>query len=147
MNEKYPENPNCAETHVTFRIVADDLEPNEISIALRMLPSASARKGGPSALLKSRKAPVSRVGLWMLMSEGNVDSTNLEAHLDFILDQLDSAKDQIKQMAKDQEKRVEFHCYWMSETGQGGPVLSVEVLKRIVALGADLDFDIYFAGE
>lgn len=147
MIDVFDENLNCAETHATFRILADNLEPEEISAALRILPSTSARKGEPNPLLHSARPLPCRTGCWMLTSEERVTSTNLEAHLVFLLDQLEPERRKIKELSKLDDTRVELHCYWMSETGQGGPFLSANVLERIVALGVDLDFDLYFAGE
>jgi hypothetical protein len=36
-----------------------------------------------------------------------------------------------------------FSCFWVSATGQGGPVLTPEVLERIAHVGAALWFDLY----
>lgn len=147
MIEALEENPNCAETHATFRIVADDLIPEEISTTLRIPPSASATKGQTNPLLHSPASLPSRTGYWMLTSEGSVKSTNLEAHLLFLLDQLEPARSRVKELSASRAIRVEFHCFWMSETGHGGPVLSAGVLERIAALGATLEFDLYFSGD
>lgn len=147
MSEVLEENVNCAQTHATFRILADDLIPDEISATLRVAPSATATKGQANPLLHSPTPVASRTGYWMLTSEGSVKSRSLEAHLVHLLDQLDLAKSEITRLSESTAIRVEFHCFWMSETGHGGPGLSAGVLRRIAALGADLQFDLYFSGD
>jgi hypothetical protein len=35
-------------------------------------------------------------------------------------------------------------CFWVSRSGEGGPILSPATMSRVSALGARLEFDIYF---
>jgi hypothetical protein len=140
-------NLNCAETHAGFRVVGDSVDPAKLTERLRIHPSAATVKGQPNPLLHSPGGVPSRTGYWMLSSEGSVQSNDLEAHLTYLLDQLEPARRAIAALSNSPEFRVEFHCYWMSETGHGGPVLSAEVLRRIADMGAELEFDVYFAGE
>jgi hypothetical protein len=143
----FEDNPNCAETHVTFRIVGDDLDPENITNKLQIRPSAVAAKGQTNPLSHMSKPQLARVGFWYLTTRGIVESKNLEAHLICLLDQLAPSSAQIRNLANSSNLRVEFHCYWMSETGYGGPILSPKVLERISNLGATLDFDLYFSGD
>ena len=141
VNQALDENPCCKETHVTFWILGDTLDPGRVTAVLGIGPTYATRKGE----LTPRTRIPSPMGSWSLETEGRLASTSLERHVAYLLDVLEPAKAQVRSFADDPSLRVEFHCYWMSETGHGGPILSRDVLRRIADLGAGLDFDLYSA--
>ncbi len=143
MTEELEENPNCGETHATFRVIGESLDLAGLTSQLGISPSFTRSKG--EKIETSSRPLESRTNIWALETERKLKSTSLERHLIFLLDQLEYARETIIELAADPSIRVEFHCYWLSETGHGGPVLSCEVLRRITNLGADLDFDFYCA--
>ncbi len=73
--------------------------------------------------------------------------TSLEMHLVFLLEKLESASEPLCALVESQSLEVDFFCYWLSETGHGGPCISAATLKRIAALGARLDFDFYSSSQ
>jgi hypothetical protein len=36
------------------------------------------------------------------------------------------------------------NCYWVSATGQGGPMIWPETMQQLANLGMELWFDVYF---
>jgi len=131
------------ETHATFRIMRDELDPSEVTRALGVAPSFARRKGDTYG---HPDRPVrSRTGIWALESEGTVKSRELEDHLRFLAAHISpDARSYIKRLRLD-GYRIDVLCYWMSGTGHGGPVLSPEVLCILCDLGAELSFDFYSA--
>lgn len=130
------------ETHATFRLLGDALDPAEVTRILGITPSFARRKGdkygGP------RRPVASRTGIWALESEKSVTSADLEKHLEFLLNQLDAKASLVAELTRG-GLTADILCYWMSATGQGGPVLGAATIRRIAELGVDLDFDCYSA--
>jgi Domain of unknown function (DUF4279) len=138
------ENPNCEITNATFRLMGDLIQPDELTVLLGIQPSFSHAKGDT---LESRAGLLKhRTGIWALESEDKLETTNLEKHLISLLDKLESVSAIILELITKYSLSVDFHCYWVSETGQGGPLISPETLMRVANLNAYLDFEIHFFG-
>jgi hypothetical protein len=134
--------PNCAETFAALRLYGDDLDPQLVTQALGLSPSESAVKG-LEIVSSSGKKRVAPTGRWILESEGQVESTILEQHIEWLLLQLEITKiipTDIRGVTS-----ADILCYWESATGHGGPQFSPELLGRIAKLRLSLSLDIYFA--
>ena len=138
------ENSNCELTNATFRLMGDLIQPDELTILLGIQPNFSHAKGDTfesrAGLLKHR------TGIWALESENKLETTNLEKHLIFLLDKLEPVSSIVAELVLKFSLAVDFHCYWVSATGQGGPLISPETLMRVANLHAYLDFEIHFFG-
>lgn len=138
------ENPNCARTRASFRLVGDALDPDEVSAELGLAPTWTAAKD--QEIPVGRQGRTSRrqsTGVWLLASEDHVDSTAVERHLVHLLDAVEPASAAVDALRRRQELRADFFCYWPSATGHGGPEVSPGTLRRIAALDAALGFDFY----
>jgi len=135
-------NSNCLETYVTFRVFGKDLIPEEFSKYIELEPTNSRVKGDiigkPERQIRSTK------GIWMITTQNLVKTTVLEDHLFFLLEKLEPKLNKIRTWCEVRSLEYDFHCYWHSATGTGGPLLSPQVLGRIASFGAVLDFDLYF---
>jgi hypothetical protein len=134
-------NPNCAKTFASLRFYGDDLKPDEITSRLQIQPTDSACKGSQSVARsgKSRTAPTGR---WVLDTESHIDSTNLEDHLEWLLDQIEAAG--VVPVDLPGVSSIAISCYWLSATGQGGPEFSPELLSRLAKWQLTLGLDLYF---
>jgi Domain of unknown function (DUF4279) len=138
------ENPNCEITNATFRLMGDLIHPDELTVLLGIQPSFSHAKGDT---LESRAGLLKhRTGIWALESEDKLETTNLEKHLIFLLDKIEPVGAIILELITKYSLLVDFHCYWISATGQGGPLISPATLMRVANLNAYLDFEIHFFG-
>jgi hypothetical protein len=130
------------EAHATFRLLGDALDPEEVTRLIGIEPSFARRKGDKYG---SRERPVvSQTGIWALESEKSVAGPDLNAHLRFLLSQLGSKTSTVKELVR-QGLSADLLCYWMSGTGQGGPILEPETIRRVADLGVCLNFDFYSA--
>jgi hypothetical protein len=136
------ENPNAARTWATFRLWGETLDPHEVSRAMGIAPSAIVAAGE----WVSKRAP-SPYGGWNLSSEHQLDSTDLEQHIAWLLVQLEPVQSILAPLLADPAVHCDVFCMWESATGHGGPVFSPLLLRRLGALGAELGLDIYFADE
>jgi len=134
-------NPNCAETFASLRLYGDDLVPEEITRVLHLEATESAPKGRQtvSPTGRSRTAPTGR---WILESQIHIHSSDLEKHIEWLLDRLDETG--LVPANIPGVSRADVFCYWMSATGHGGPELSPEVLGRLAKYRLTLGLDIYF---
>ena len=141
MHTELSENPNCSETNATFRLVGDLVDPSQITLLTGAAPLSAARKGETHVGSHTKKTYEYKTGAWCVSSEDVVESTSIERHLVFLLDILEPKKESIKKLIKQLSIRADFHIYWVSATGTGGPVISADTLRRIADLNADLDFE------
>ena len=139
-----PANPNCAETFASLCLYGDALVPAQITTVLGLDPTDAAPKGErtTSSSGKSRTAPTGR---WILESQEQVHSTNLEDHVAWLLDRIEAAG--VVPLTLPGVSRASIFCYWASATGNGGPSFSATVLGRLARMQFPLEFDLYFPAD
>ena len=133
-------NPNCAETFASLRFFGDGLVPEQISDLLGLEPTEAALKG-LATTSPSGKTRVASTGRWLLETRGQANSTDLEAHLVWLLDRLEATRAEPTSLPG--VSQADVFCYWLSATGNGGPSLSPQVLSRLAHLQLRLNFDLY----
>ena len=133
----------CEETYVTLRIYPGTIEPDEVSRALGLIPTGQQMKDQP---YPSKRLPDRKYKLhgWFLSSEGEVESTDSQVHLDWLLQKL-NGRDEALERLRLSGAETDVACFWMSANGNGGPTLSPERAGQLARLGLTLWFDIYFA--
>jgi hypothetical protein len=138
----YKENPNCEYTHASFRLVGDELIPATIENRTNLTGDFSSRQND---LRRGRVGRTVRqpTGVWYISSEGRVGSTSLERHLSYLLEIVEPAKRHLLDVIEEQSLRADMFCYWVSATGQGGPEIGSDTLRRISELGASLGFEFH----
>ena len=143
INDDYP---TCERTLATLRIYGDDLDPQSITRRLGLQPSDSQRRGEIKAGIRGRQRTV-KVGGWFLSSEDHVQSKDLRRHLDWLLDRLLPAKEEILELQEEDAIKMGVNCIWWSESGQGGPTLWPEQMQCLAGLNLECGFDVAFFGE
>lgn len=136
-NDSYP---TCQETHASVRIFSRSHSSDEISTRLGIAPSKTSLRA--DAVTAYGGDPRSQHG-WLLKSDGRCDSRDLRRHIDWLLDILEPAKDQLAQLVEE-GARADVNSYWSSKHGHGGPILSPCQMKRLADLNLALGIDIYF---
>jgi hypothetical protein len=128
---------------VQLRISGQRLEPDAVTQAMNLVPNLTRMAG-------SRR---SQTSAWTeaLWSFDGGDSTSdkewdsLADGLNYLLDRLEAKKHTINQLA--QEFSVIWWCAHYQSSFDGGPTLSVELLKRLSDFGVPLYLDNYFSAE
>lgn len=133
-NDQYA---TCASTYATLTLYSDVCEPQTISQSLQAAPSKALRLGTASG---TGSVPVKR-HTWMLTSEGTVDSRDARRHIDWVLDRV-SLPDLARLLETTCDGRL--WCFWLSQSGHGGPTLSPAQCRRAAKVGLDIVFDVYF---
>ncbi len=126
-------NPNCWQTHASFRIAAPGLDPKAVTEALSIKPTGTF----------DRPSDPATPCVWSLSSEERLFSSVLEDHLCHLLDLLLPARERVRAVLDQSSAGADFFCYWVSRAGHGGPELTAQILGDIASLDAALGIDFY----
>jgi hypothetical protein len=118
------------------------LRPGVIEERTGLVGDFGAEKGHLH-VSSSGRTVTQRTGVWSVTTEQRVESTSIERHLVFLLEQLEPVGSELLALAEEQGLAADFFCYWVSADGDGGPIVSPTTLKRIGAMRATLGFDFY----
>jgi hypothetical protein len=119
-------------TLVGLRISAEELKPQEITIATQISPDRSFLKGE-----KKGKA-VFKFGIWILDSKLDEEDTEVETHINALIDILEPHSDYFKGLSQIAE--VEFFCTIIDYEAV---VLSTATIARMASLGASIGVTIW----
>ena len=135
----------CERTKAVFRVHCADRSPRFITDLLEISPTRVVEAGVPAPRGEGKIGPIGKVNLWILDSEGSVESCDLRRHLDWILQQLEPASGRICDLRRDHIV-MDISCVWWSKYGDGGPTLWPSQMSRIARLDLELSFSFAFYG-
>ena len=123
----------CYETYSELRVYTGELNPNLVTKFLDL---------SPSLIIIKDQINKNHINGWFLSSENQVNSKDSRRHIDWVLNKIYSRKNLILEL---QEKgfRIYIGCYWSSEQGTGGPILSPKQMNKLFELNLDLSFEFY----
>ena len=146
-NDEYA---TCSETYATLRVYPVDIDPNQVTSLFKVEPTSVQLKGDKIDGLvlhelgeKHNSSKKILLDGWFLTSKDQFDSLDIRRHLDWVLDHFEGKRscfDEVKKLGG----RFDISCYWLSESGHGGPTLSPSQCKKLSDLGIDVWFDCYF---
>ena len=128
------------ESKVSLRISTSNLTISEISLILGEQPTESVEKGK----LISTRSPTPRFHqetLWFIesgLSSNETFDTHLEKIAEFIETHISVLQELISKGCD-----IGIYCSFTTFNGQGGLLLSSEVLKKLAMLPIDLMIDLY----
>lgn len=125
-------------TSAALRIFGDDLDPDEISLALGIEPTRWARKGELETT-SPRKKPA-KIGFWQLNSDYR-EPGNLDAQIQELFSMVSSDLDVWRNLTE--RFHADIFCgLFMNETNEGGS-LERNTLEAMAHRRIALEFDIY----
>lgn len=80
---------------------------------------------------------------WSFKSSSVCSSKNFDDHLVEVLNYCEIHKNEISKLRKDHGCIVNVFCMFSSDNGQGGGILSANVMEKLSKLNLDLIFDVY----
>jgi Domain of unknown function (DUF4279) len=144
VNDKYE---TCERTKALLRINCSDRSPHAISKILQIEPTKVVEVGVEGPKHGTASGAIGKLNLWVLDSEGAVESKDLRRHLDWLLDQIEPAAQQILELRRE-GLIMDISCVWWSKYGEGGPALWPTQMLRISQLDLELSIGFaYFAAE
>jgi Domain of unknown function (DUF4279) len=143
VSEPHPDSdyPPCERCYATLCVESEDIDPARVTACLDVQPSDAHVKGEVASAFIGAY-PFSG---WYLSSKNRVDSRDLRRHLDWVFEQIAPKKLEIESL-RATGCSFSIACYWLSATGNGGPVLSVPQVKRLAEFELEIWIDIYFLG-
>lgn len=131
------EYPACSRTYATLCIYHDSIDPLTISQALDMTPDRFQMAG--DILESGNLAPLTG---WFLGTQDVLSSKDLRAHVEWLLDRLSPRKDTIVMLSK-AGHRMWIYCFWVSSSGNGGPIFDQQFIKNLSDFPFELHLDIW----
>jgi hypothetical protein len=133
------------QAYASFRVWGDDLDPLEITSALKIPPDTQYRRGEPRVRRSRRTGKISeypphKLGMWSFSSEPWVRSPRLEAHLSWFLDQLEPHAKTLRGLQR--RYKMDFFCF-ASGSSTRPPTVARSVRSRAEALGVRIEIDYY----
>lgn len=130
-----------ARTILTFSVIGDDLDPDELTALLSFEPTHAHRKGDP---IVGRDGTVNRHasrGIWQFRLHADSRLTTPAELLEEPLDKLHIGSDAWPTMVS--RFQLDATCALFMASPNEGLVLPPELCERIVAAGITLGFDRY----
>ena len=93
--------------------------------------------------MKGRPA---RTGMWVLSSDGTIQSRDLRRHLDWLIATLQGRYIALQQL-KEHHYSVDGICHWVQLGGTGGPTLSPANMRGLADLDLELGFEFWSEDE
>ena len=134
--------------HASLRFSGDKLEPERLTEILCCTPRTAYRKGEVYKRFRGHEAR-GRTGLWLVSSEDQVDSLDLNDHLEYLLAIIfpnSGGEDRLAplhRLMQEQELEADIPCFWHGKPGAAKPTIRADILKRFARLPAEIepDFD------
>jgi hypothetical protein len=131
--------------YASFRVWGDELDPLEITSALKIPPDTQFRRGEPKLGRNRRTGKVSqyapyKFGMWSFSSKPWVQSPRLEVHLAWFFDQLEAHAATLRELQR--RYKMDFFCF-ASGRSTRPPTVAKSVRSRAEALGVPIEIDYY----
>ena len=138
-------NAGTVTTNAGLNLAGDRLEPERVTALLGVEPTIAYRKGDIFKRSRGREVR-GRTGLWRLTTRRLIDSTDLSAHLTYLLQVLfpgGSSKFVEPLCALMRELDLESHidCFWHGERGAAPPAIPEEIRAAFAQIGATIETD------
>jgi hypothetical protein len=125
-------------TYASLCIYGENLQPEVVTTRLKCAPTSSLRQGEPI-----RKNVVAPRGVWRLCSQQFLQSDDTSEHIVWLADKSGIDITELRHLQREGYE-IRVYVFWLLTAGNGGPVISLEALQRLLKMGAELHVDVYF---
>ena len=133
-----PENEYTSIAFASLVLRGKNLDPQEVVETIHIVPTKSFKRGD---VRKGNKTWPH--GYWELESKESVQSTDLEAHLEWLVKQLEPVKAELITILSQENIESEISCFWILPSSHENLSLSSELIQRIAYLSLKIHIDIY----
>ena len=141
------EAPPRTTAFATLRFSGDRLDPDRISAILGVQPTKAYQKGERYLAGPRAGYVTGRTGVWVLASDGAIDSAELDPHLEYLVAPIfagPNREERLKQlhdlMSRDGVK-ADVSCFWRGRPGTRPPSVPATVISRLNQLPAEIETD------
>jgi hypothetical protein len=137
--------PGTLVTFASLRFSGDRLEPALLTEMLNTAPTTAYRKGEIYKRSRGREVR-GRTGVWLLSSEGRVDSLDLNDHIKYLLDIIfpsgsDDRLKPLQHIVREDGVEADIGCFWHGEHGARPPVITDDIRARLARIPAEIETD------
>jgi hypothetical protein len=139
--------PGTLRAFAALRFRGDRLEPDRLTEILGADPTIAYRKG--EIFKKSRgNEACGRTGVWLLSSDGQVHSLELESHLRYLLAILfpgssDARIGNLHELMREEQIEADVSCFWYGKSGTKPPLIPEDVRTALARLPAEIETDFH----
>lgn len=126
--------------YIRFFIRGNDIDPDEISHILGILPEYKYKRGD---LHGKNNQMVRKKGLWSISSSEKVVSPDLQLHIEWLLALLEPLKRQLESVISTKDVYAEITCIFNLFSIEWDSRLEPSILDRIADLHIQLGISIY----
>ena len=130
----------CLETFATLRVFSETMTPDSISRVLGVESTKSEPRDEHSKYRTRREQ-----NYWACCTKDLLNSADGVAHLGK-LTTLFAGKGQELDSLRAVGCEIDVCCYWVS-SGQGGPLLAIDIMQSLVELKLEIWWDVYFGED
>jgi Domain of unknown function (DUF4279) len=141
--------PESQTTFAAIRFIGDDLEPERLTEALHITPTTAYRKGEIYKRSRGREVR-GRTGVWLLSSEGQVQSSDLNEHLIYLLRILfpigsDDRASSLLNVLREEHLEADVPAFWYGTPGAHVPEIRADIRAAFARLPAQIEEDFHKA--
>ncbi len=130
----------CTSTYATLRIFSKSIPPYEISKMLGLEPTKLREIKTDSKYKHERET-----NAWLFTTKQKLISNKNHKHIEYLLKMLANKEFLLKSL-RDVGCETDIFCYWEGNE-QGGPSMSLDIMKRLVDMGLPVTWDNYFCKD
>ena len=134
----------AVKAYASLRFVGDALDPREISRILGVDATRAYRKGERYCAGPRTGELTGRTGIWLLITDGLVDSRELKDHVQYLVDLIfrdDQRAVRLRQMIAEENLKAQLSCFWHGTAGARAPVVSRAAIEAFSTLPAAIETD------
>jgi hypothetical protein len=129
--------------------MGDRLDPKEITEVLRVTPTKAYRKGQVYKHSRGREVR-GRTGVWLLSSKGHVQSSDLNAHLNYLLGVLfpgnsNDRASSLRDILRAERLEADVPAFWYGTPGAHAPSIRDDIREAFARLPAQIEADFHEA--
>jgi hypothetical protein len=129
-------NPLCDRIRVLLCIYS--IDPDFVTQKLGIQPTLRQKKDSTSTL-PNGTIRIGKINSWLFSTKDFVTSKDLRTHLDWILDKIEPAKNELKELQDMPGAKMYVLCYWWSkEVRTGAFAIWPEQMERLARLNLEL---------
>jgi len=132
-------------TYASLRLVGEHVDPDVVSRITGLRADRACRRGDVVKVARPHPDAIHtrQHGLWLITSEGQIETADLEDHVEWLLQKIEPAKDEMVAYVQETGSWADVFCFCEVAGGGGGPVLSPRLLRRMGEAGLSVSLDIY----
>ncbi len=120
-----------------------DIDPDEVTILLGIEPSTKHKVG---EIHGKNQEMVWKTGLWLLDSTGQVQSSDIEKHIIWVLDQLEPMKPQLASIMTNPDVHIELRIIFSLFRQSWESKINVRTMERLAELKIPLGISTWYLG-